>query len=162
MAGVGGAFLSTAQLAGFVENMVSGRGFIAIACVVFARWNPVGVMGVALAWNWWTLRRSDCKHFIQRFLSGLCAVTLSSGAYRLSGRRPHSSACGLGPSLSEGLRSSPRMRRRRDTLYRASSKDGEQSVQHGEWTKHGGHAARFLFATVSRPSRTAAFVTATR
>ncbi|MDE4130482.1 hypothetical protein PXK18_17690, partial [Phaeobacter gallaeciensis] len=25
-----------------------------------------------------------------------------------------------------------------------------------EWTKHGGHAARFLFATVSRPSRTAA------
>ena len=31
-----------------------------------------------------------------------------------------------------------------------------------EWTKHGGHAARFLFATVSRPSRTAAFVTATR
>ena len=32
----------------------------------------------------------------------------------------------------------------------------------GEWTKHGGHAARFLFATVSRPSRTAALVTATR
>ena len=31
-----------------------------------------------------------------------------------------------------------------------------------EWTKHGGHAARFLFATVSRPSRTAALVTATR
>lgn len=32
----------------------------------------------------------------------------------------------------------------------------------GEWTKLGGHAARFLFATVSRPSRTAALVTATR
>jgi glycosyltransferase involved in cell wall biosynthesis len=31
-----------------------------------------------------------------------------------------------------------------------------------EWTEHGGHAARFLFATVSRPSRTAALVTATR
>jgi hypothetical protein len=31
-----------------------------------------------------------------------------------------------------------------------------------EWTKHGGHAWRFLFATVSRPSRTAALVTATR
>ena len=31
-----------------------------------------------------------------------------------------------------------------------------------EWTKHGGHAACFLFATVSRPSRTAALVTATR
>jgi hypothetical protein len=32
----------------------------------------------------------------------------------------------------------------------------------GEWTEHGGHAGRFLFATVSRPSRTAALVTATR
>ncbi len=51
MAGVGGAFLSTAQLAGFVENMVSGRGFIAIACVVFARWNPLGVLAVALVFG---------------------------------------------------------------------------------------------------------------
>ena len=31
-----------------------------------------------------------------------------------------------------------------------------------EWTKHGGHAARFLFSTVRRPSRTAALATATR
>lgn len=51
MAGIGGAFLSTAQLAGFVENMVSGRGFIAIACVVFARWNPLGVLAVALGFG---------------------------------------------------------------------------------------------------------------
>ena len=48
MAGIGGAYLSTAQLAGFVEDMVAGRGFIAIACVVFARWNPLGVLAVAL------------------------------------------------------------------------------------------------------------------
>jgi simple sugar transport system permease protein len=48
MAGIGGAYLSTAQLAGFVENMVAGRGFIAIACVVFARWNPVGALVAAL------------------------------------------------------------------------------------------------------------------
>ena len=48
MAGAGGAYLSTAQLAGFVENMVAGRGFIAIAIVVFARWNPVGALVVAL------------------------------------------------------------------------------------------------------------------
>lgn len=47
-AGMGGAFLSTAQLSGFVENMVAGRGFIAIACVVFARWNPVAAISIAL------------------------------------------------------------------------------------------------------------------
>jgi simple sugar transport system permease protein len=51
MAGIGGAYLSTAQLAGFVENMVAGRGFIAIACVVFARWNPVGALFVALVFG---------------------------------------------------------------------------------------------------------------
>ncbi len=48
MAGVGGAYLSIAQLSGFVEGMVAGRGFIAIACVVFGRWNPVGVLFAAL------------------------------------------------------------------------------------------------------------------
>lgn len=31
-----------------------------------------------------------------------------------------------------------------------------------EWTEHGGHAARLLFVTFRRPSRTAALVTATR
>jgi simple sugar transport system permease protein len=44
LAAVGGAYLSTAQLSGFVENMVAGRGFIAIACVVFGRWHPLGVL----------------------------------------------------------------------------------------------------------------------
>ena len=44
MAGIGGAYLAIAELSGFVENMVAGRGFIAIACVVFGRWNPLGVM----------------------------------------------------------------------------------------------------------------------
>ena len=39
---------------------------------------------------------------------------------------------------------------------------GSETTSVREWTKHGGHAARFLFATVSRPSRTAALVTATR
>jgi simple sugar transport system permease protein len=51
MAGIGGAYLSTAQLAGFVEDMVAGRGFIAIACVVFARWNPLGALLVALVFG---------------------------------------------------------------------------------------------------------------
>jgi simple sugar transport system permease protein len=47
-AGVGGAYLTVAQLGSFVDNMVAGRGFIAVACVVFGRWHPVGVMAAAL------------------------------------------------------------------------------------------------------------------
>ncbi len=44
LAGAGGAYLSVAQIGSFVENMVAGRGFIAIACVVYGRWNPLGVL----------------------------------------------------------------------------------------------------------------------
>ncbi len=48
MAGIGGAFLAIAHLNTFVENMVAGRGIIAIACVVYGRWNPLGVLLAAL------------------------------------------------------------------------------------------------------------------
>ena len=48
LAGAGGAYLSIAQIGSFVEDMVAGRGFIAIACVVYGRWNPLGVLLAAL------------------------------------------------------------------------------------------------------------------
>jgi simple sugar transport system permease protein len=50
-AGLGGAYLAIAQINTFVENMVVGRGFIAIACVVFGRWNPAGVLFAALGFG---------------------------------------------------------------------------------------------------------------
>jgi general nucleoside transport system permease protein len=51
MAGAGGAYLAIAQINSFVENMVVGRGFIAIACVVFGRWHPVGTLAAALGFG---------------------------------------------------------------------------------------------------------------
>lgn len=42
MAGVGGAFLSIGQLGSFVDNMASGRGFIAYTAIVFGKWLPGG------------------------------------------------------------------------------------------------------------------------
>ena len=51
MAGFAGAYLSLAQVGAFVENMVVGRGFIAIACVVFGRWHPVKAVVVALCFG---------------------------------------------------------------------------------------------------------------
>jgi simple sugar transport system permease protein len=40
MAGLGGAYLSLAYTPMWIENMASGRGWIALALVVFATWRP--------------------------------------------------------------------------------------------------------------------------
>jgi simple sugar transport system permease protein len=46
-AGLGGTFL-VLDLGVFVDNMTGGRGFVALACVIFGRWKPFYVMAGAL------------------------------------------------------------------------------------------------------------------
>lgn len=41
LAGLGGAYLSLAYAPSWLENMTAGRGWIAVALVIFAIWNPV-------------------------------------------------------------------------------------------------------------------------
>jgi simple sugar transport system permease protein len=44
LAGVGGAQVSTALALNWSENMIQGRGFVAVALVIFAAWNPLGAL----------------------------------------------------------------------------------------------------------------------
>lgn len=47
LAAMGGAYLTIGQLGFYSLDMVAGRGFIAIAVFVFAKWNPLGCLGAA-------------------------------------------------------------------------------------------------------------------
>ncbi|WP_432989748.1 ABC transporter permease [Dactylosporangium sp. CA-233914] len=44
LAGLGGAFLSVGQVGLFLEGMTGGRGFLALAAVVFGKWHPRGTV----------------------------------------------------------------------------------------------------------------------
>lgn len=40
LCGIAGAYLATALQAGFVKDMTAGRGYIALAALIFAKWRP--------------------------------------------------------------------------------------------------------------------------
>lgn len=48
LCGLAGAYLSTGLAAGFGKEMTSGRGFIALAALIFAKWRPWHALGACL------------------------------------------------------------------------------------------------------------------
>ena len=48
LCGFAGAYLSLAMSAGFVKGMTAGKGYIALAALIFAKWRPVNIMFACL------------------------------------------------------------------------------------------------------------------
>ncbi len=48
LTGLAGAYLSTGLQAGFVKDMTAGRGYIALAALIFAKWRPWYALGACL------------------------------------------------------------------------------------------------------------------
>ena len=51
LAGLAGAYLSVCQVKMFSDELIAGRGFIAVALVYFGHWHPVKIMAGALLFS---------------------------------------------------------------------------------------------------------------
>ncbi len=48
VAGLGGAYFTIGSVGAFAKNITSGKGFIALAALIFGRWSPRGAVAAAL------------------------------------------------------------------------------------------------------------------
>ena len=52
IAGLAGAYLSLEAVGSFERGMTNGKGFVALAVMIFGRWNPLGAWGAALLFGY--------------------------------------------------------------------------------------------------------------
>ena len=100
LASVGGATLVLSTSGGFVNGLTEGRGFIALAVVVLARWNPFGVIagcvlfGVAQALQFQVQNLGPLSHVPTDFvLMFPYAITIVAVIAARGSRYP--AACGI-------------------------------------------------------------------
>jgi simple sugar transport system permease protein len=84
LAGAGGVFLSLGELDLYSNGMTAGRGFIALAAVIFGRWTPLGATGAALFFGFFaalqfTLQRSGVPSEVMQALPYLAALAALAG-----------------------------------------------------------------------------------
>ncbi|MEK3884267.1 ABC transporter permease [Paenibacillus sp. PL2-23] len=63
LAGLGGATITLTTTSSFAHNTISGQGFIALAALIFGKWNPYGLAGAAVFFGF----AQALKNFAQLF-----------------------------------------------------------------------------------------------
>ena len=74
MSGLAGAYLSLVYTPNWQENMTAGRGWIALALVVFATWKPLRVMAGAYLFGFVTIAQFQAQAFGVEMSSNLLAT----------------------------------------------------------------------------------------
>ena len=74
LAAMGGAYLSIGFVGSFNQSMTAGRGFIALAAVIFGNWRPCGALAAALLFGF--------SSALAQRLPGLLAVDARSSSRR--------------------------------------------------------------------------------
>ena len=87
LAGTGGVFLSLGELDLYSDGMTAGRGFIALAAVIFGRWTPLGAAAAALAFGalsalQFSLQRAGIPSELMQALPYLAALAALTGVTR--------------------------------------------------------------------------------
>ncbi len=86
--GLGGVYLSLAELDLYADGMSAGRGYIALAAVIFGRWTPFGALGASLFFGFfaalqYSLQRTGVPSELMQALPYLAALVALTG---LAGR----------------------------------------------------------------------------
>jgi simple sugar transport system permease protein len=84
IASLGGVYLALAELDLYSDGMTAGRGFIALAAVIFGRWTPLGATGAALFFGFFSalqfaLQRTGVPSELMQALPYLAAVVALAG-----------------------------------------------------------------------------------
>jgi ABC-type uncharacterized transport system permease subunit len=84
IASLGGVYLSLAELDLYSDGMTAGRGYIALAAVIFGRWNPFGALGAALFFGFfaalqYSLQRAGVPSELMQALPYLAALVALAG-----------------------------------------------------------------------------------
>jgi ABC-type uncharacterized transport system permease subunit len=82
---IAGAQLSTAEpAAGFIRDMTAGRGYIALAALIFAKWRPWPALGACLLFGFFQALEARPDIFVRLFDIRVPSALLSALPYILT------------------------------------------------------------------------------